>query len=160
MPLHVKLTACFSYTGFVDYITLLGSFLKDMASFDEDQRQDTVSHICKLYTSASIRAFTAYNLYPRDASATKGFALLFVRALALQEPMPSYTLLNTCTAVMALAALLAGQLSMTAPIARLAAASQASVQACCVHPVILTVQFGPGPLNLYVTAQTELPTDQ
>ena len=82
--MHVKLTACCFDAGFVDYITLLGSFLKDMASFDEDQRQDAVSHICKLYTSAPIGAFTAYNLYPRDATATKGFALLYVKALALQ----------------------------------------------------------------------------
>ena len=101
------MTACCSDAGFVGYITLLGSFLKDMTSFDEDQRQDTISHICKLYTSAPIGVFAAYNLYPRDATATKGFALLLVSALAWQ-PISSYMLQLICTAVMTLAALPAG----------------------------------------------------
>lgn len=62
----------------VSYMAVFEAFLRKVASLDRLEKQDAIAYVCKLYTAAPMEAITAYSLYPQGATATKGFALLYV----------------------------------------------------------------------------------
>lgn len=59
-------------------MAILEAFLRKVALLDRLEKQDVLCDICKLYTVTNVAAITAYELCPHDATATKGFALLYV----------------------------------------------------------------------------------
>ena len=92
----------------VSYITVLASFLGRLGSLSNDKQQDALSYLVKLYCSAPIDIFTAYSLYPTDATATKGFSLLFVSFIQQHQCHE-----HTCLCMLCHTMLLASQIVLS-----------------------------------------------